>query len=824
MRRVAYSSVLFACASCAWASVFDWHALPALPQGVGGHFAGVVNGNVVVAGGTYFDGSMFEGGARQWPDSVYVLEPGAEAWDRRGHLPHSWAYGGSVSTPQGLLLLGGADDQTHFDYVLRLRLVDGGIVFEALPPLPVSCAYLSAALLGSTVYVAGGLAGPAETETLGTFWSFDLTTPDGYWQSLEPWPGPSRMLAVMAVQGGSLYLFSGLEKYTDAEGDAKQRFLADGYRYTPGKGWRVVAGPPRPVVGAPALAYGPSHVLVFGGNDGSTADQIQVLRDEHPGFPEDVLGYHVITDTWAIVGAMAASVIAAPAAPWQGGVVIAGGEDRPGHRTTAVMAGKARARAGLFTAADYTTLLLYFGVIVGIGVYFARREQSTEAFFLGGRRVPWWAVGLSIFGTSVSAITYLAIPAVAYAANWSTVLNNVGTLLIAPVVVLFYLQRFRRTAITTAYELLEERFNFLARVYGSVIFLLFQFGRIAIVLLLPAIALSTATGMNIYLCILTMGVLATLYTMLGGIEAVIWTDVLQAFVLMLGAILALVIIASRVDGGFGGIIAAGMDANKFYVADWRWTWTLDMVWIFILGNMFTMLYPMTADQTVVQRYLATESTKAAGKAVWTNALLTIPVSLLFFGLGTALWAYYRHHPQDLEPGLNNDAIMPLFIVQAFPPGLAGIVIAGVFAAAMSSLDSSLNSVATVLVHDYYRRWRPQITDRHALKAARWITVALGVIGTGMALTMAVLKTPQLFETWLRLLGLVGGGLAGMMALAMFTRRTTSAGALMGAAVSAVTVVYAAWFTELHYFLHGMIGFMVCFGVGYGSSWVLGRKG
>jgi SSS family solute:Na+ symporter len=177
----------------------------------------------------------------------------------------------------------------------------------------------------------------------------------------------------------------------------------------------------------------------------------------------------------------------------------------------------------------------YLAVLVGVGIYFAKREKSTEDFFLAGRRIPWWAAGLSIFGTQLSAITYLAMPARAYATDWSLLPLNIGILLIAPIVIYIYLPLFRSLNVTTAYEYLEKRFHVSIRVLGSLSFVAFQLGRMGIVILLPALALSAVTGANVYLCIALIGLLSTVYTALGGMEAVIWTDVLQAVVLIGGA-------------------------------------------------------------------------------------------------------------------------------------------------------------------------------------------------------------------------------------------------------------------------------------------------
>jgi SSS family transporter len=472
---------------------------------------------------------------------------------------------------------------------------------------------------------------------------------------------------------------------------------------------------------------------------------------------------------------------------------------------------------------DYAVILVYFLVLIGMGIYFSRGEKSTEAFFLGNRRIPWWAVGISIFGTSVSAITYIAIPATAYAEDWVTLLNSIGIVFLAPFVAIVYLPRLRESSHVTAYEYLEHRFNLATRIYGSVIFGIFQIGRMGIVLYLPAIALNAATGIDLTACIVTMGILATLYTVLGGIEAVIWTDVIQSVVLVAGAILALVIIVTNIDGGFGEMVSLAQEHDKFHTFNWTWDVYSAGVWVAVIGGIFASAYPAMADQTVVQRYLSTADVNEARKALYVNAALTIPIQFLFLGIGTALWAYYTTHPGELDPELQNNAILPYFVIQQFPAGLKGMLIAGLFAASMSSLDSSMNSLSSVIVNDYYRRFVPGVSDLKTLRIARGVTLFLGVFGTFSALYVATRNQEStLFITFLKLLGLVGGGLAGIFVLGTLTKRANGIGAIVGGVTSGV-VMYFVRGTEVHFFLHGMIGFLTAFVVGYGVSVVVGGR-
>ena len=800
----------------AWAEM-AWRDLPPLPVPLSGHFSGTHNGALIVAGGSNFPVSPFQGGEKQWLDRIYVLEPGADAWKDVGQLPQPRAYGGAVSTPEGLLILGGTDGQTCFDSVLRLTWEESTVTMDPAGTLPVPLAYHGAALVGKSIYLSGGQADPKATEALNRTWSWAYGSSDASWEEVEPLPGGSRILPIVVSRDDNLYVFSGASLFRKGDGTPGRVFLNDGYRYTPGKGWKTLAGPPVPLVAAPALPWGQAHILVSSGDDGKLFEQSAQLGDSHPGFPNTIWAYHTITDTWVEKGTVPQPTVTTQAVLWQDGMVIPGGEDRPGHRTTAVLSGAPVAITKSLGWLDYSALGLYFAALVSIGIYCSRREANTEVYFLGGGRIPWWALGISIFSTSLSSITYLAIPANAYATNWVGFLSNLCIVLVAPFVVWLYVPRYRRANVPTAYTYLEQRFNLAVRIYGSLVFMMFQFGRMAIVLYLPAITLSASTGLSIEVCILATGVLATFYTMLGGIEAVIWTDVVQSIVLLSGAILALYLVATHIEGGVVGAFATAVESDKFHTFNWTWDMTTTAVWVCIVGNFFAMFYPYTADQTMVQRYLSARNENDAKRAVWVNAALTIPVSVVFFGLGTALFVYFKHHPGQLDPTLKNDAILPVFVMAMFPAGMKGVLISGVFAAAMSSLDSSMNSMASVLVNDYYRRFKGEVSEVKALGIARGLTVILGGLGTGAAWYLAGTQATSLFDTYMKLLGMAGGGLAGVVALGMFTKRASGWGVLVGAAVSAMAVYYVNAHNLTHFYLHGMIGFLVSFFVGYAVS-------
>jgi len=509
--------------------------------------------------------------------------------------------------------------------------------------------------------------------------------------------------------------------------------------------------------------------------------------------------------------------VTAPTAVWRGRIIIPNGEVKPGIRTPKVLAAEPVAGEAGFRPLDYGALTVYLGALLLMGFYFARRGRSTEDFFLAGRRIPWWAAGLSIFGTQLSAITFMAIPAKTYATNWHYFMATMGIVAIAPLIIVFFLPFYRRLNVTSAYEYLERRFNVVVRLFGSAAFVLMQVGRMGVVLFLPAMALSAVTGFDVKLCILLMGVIATLYTVLGGIEAVIWTDVLQVFVLGGGAVAALAVALVH-SGGAGEALAVAQANDKLDVFLLSWDYRVPALWVIVVGYL-GLLTPYAADQAVVQRYLTTRDETRAAKAIWTNALLAIPATLIFFSLGTALYVFYKNSPGLLGPTHGTDAILPWFVALQLPAGVSGLVIAGLFAASMSSLDSSMNSAATVLTTDFLKRFRPGVSDRAWLHAARGLTLGLGVIGTGTALLMASSDVKSLWDQWIAIVGLFGGSLAGLFVLGVFTRRANGVGAVAGALASAGVLYLVTHFTQAHYFLFGPIGIVTCVGVGYAASLV-----
>jgi SSS family solute:Na+ symporter len=473
--------------------------------------------------------------------------------------------------------------------------------------------------------------------------------------------------------------------------------------------------------------------------------------------------------------------------------------------------------------ADYVALAVFFALNLGIGWWCARKRRSGGDFFLGNNRIVWWAAGISFFATGASSISFMALPAKTFQTDWLVFGSGPAQSLAGVLVGLVFVSLLRRLRLVTIFDYLERRFSRPVRLLGAGLAILMKIcGRMSVVMLLPAIALATVTGLNVYLSILLMGVVTTIYAMEGGFEAVVWTDVLQVTVTFGGVFTAIAFMARGVDGGLLGIITQGEAAGKFNMVSWSLDFSQPTMWVFIgmfLGSVFTQV----ADQPLMQRALATTDENAAKRTVILGTLMGIPSTIIFFFVGTALWVFYQAHPDRLAGALPNDAIFPYFIANEMPPGIVGLVVAALFAAAMGALSSALNSSAAMIATDFLESPTRPRTDAQRAQIARWTTVIAGVLATAMAAFIASLNVASLWDQYLKLLALIGGGFPGVFGLGLLTRRANTAGVLCGAVASIGVTWWVQNYTSLSVFLHAFIAIASCMIIGYGMSLVLGRR-
>ncbi|AZT96096.1 sodium:solute symporter [Brevibacterium aurantiacum] len=475
---------------------------------------------------------------------------------------------------------------------------------------------------------------------------------------------------------------------------------------------------------------------------------------------------------------------------------------------------------------NWAVIIIYLLATLGIAVWFTRKASAgTDSFFKANGRIPAWAAGFSIYATTLSAITYMSTPEQAFLTDWSYAAGNIAIFAIVPLLVLFYIPFFRKLDVTTAYEYLEERFGPTIRVLGSLLFVLFHIGRVAIVVYLPTLAISSVTNISPVLVAAAVGVLSVVYTFLGGIEGVIWSDVVQGIILLVGAAVILVFGIAALDGGLATVAADAAADDKFISADnWKFGGAAAAIPIVFLGSVFNSLHQYTASQDVVQRYQTTDSPKSTIRSLIVNgflALLTIP---LFYGIGTVLYSYYQH-AEALPEGFNTSALVPHFAVTALPAGISGLLIAAIFAAAQSTISSSLNSISACVTVDIRDRFFPPKNGlaRTGVGFSRLVIVIVGALSVGVALYLSATDQAQTWDLFLSITGLFGVPLAGVFALGIFTKRANSAGVLSGLVLGAAVAWYVQDVAGLTPFAVSAVAFVGAVVFGYIISLFTGSK-
>lgn len=433
-----------------------------------------------------------------------------------------------------------------------------------------------------------------------------------------------------------------------------------------------------------------------------------------------------------------------------------------------------------FRPLDLIVIVIYLIMMAVVGIWFSRRNQSTEQYFLGDRDFPGWAIGLSMLGTSISSVTFLAFPAAAYALDWRQLVSNLTLPLVAVLAILVFIPFFRRGNTTSAFEYLGDRFGTIPRLYGTLSFILLQLIRLGKVLFLVSIPVSLLTGWEIELVILCVGIFISFYTIAGGIEAVIWTDVVQSIVLWLGGALCFAIIIFQLPGGFGQIFEVGSTQGKFDMGSFDFNFTERTFWTVTLLGMINWLTIYSSDQNVIQRFIAARSLREARKATALYSILAVVTWTFFFLIGTCVFVFYQVHPDPIVNNLKADEVFPWFILTQVPVGLAGLVISGVMAAAMSSLDSSINSIATVVTVDLLKPWlAPDRSDRFYLRMARVIAVAASALMIVGAIYFSSIEKESMNDLSWIIASVFGGCLLGLFMLGFFTRRIDNTAVIIG---------------------------------------------
>ena len=828
------------------------------PAAVARPFGGFLpDGSFLVAGG-----SNFENGKK-----VYCVDINVRAqdgtWKKIGDLPQGIAEGVTCETPKGIFCGGGTDGKKKFSDAFLLTVENGASCIKSFPSsLPEPVAMGAAASDDTFIYVVAAknvyrFRYPVLFETSDASYMEQ-------WQLVGEIPGPAREQMVAVIQNGDqkekmLVIYGGYDVAT-------KRPLHDGYALVlsqvgttgtagtagtteAGGLWKKLAALPEntTTIGAAFLPSGHQHILLIGGfgekgwidralNGSTESDPVKL------GWQRKILAYNCVTDAWCEYGELAAgdkprcgaaAGLRPGKTPEQYTLVIAGGEIAPRLRTNAVTVASFR-KTGKFGAMAWAVVGVYALLMVAMAIYFIRKKKDENDYFRGGYRIPWYVAGMSIFATMLSSITFIAIPTQAYLQDWRYFVMAFFIIGMAPVAIYYYLPFFCRLGITSAYEYLEKRFNLGVRLFGSAAFVVFMVCRVAVVTLLPAIALNAVTGISIDACILICGVLTMIYCSLGGLEAVIWSDFVQGIVLMGGAVsvLVLLILKTGPDGAhLTTFWQVADDYGKNNLWDFRFLLTQPVFWVVAVQGLISNLSSYTSDQCVIQRYIATPDENATKRSLWFNGCMSVFAQIVFYGIGMALFAFYHTHPEAMDVTMpKGDSVLPIFMATEMPAWLAGLVIAAVFAATISTLSANLSSASTAVVTDFIKRFRPDIPGKAQIRCGQVCTYVVGIIGILAALTLARMESSALFDNFNKYIAMLTAGLTGLFFMGVFMPRIKGLAAVLGLAANyfvcfSCEILHCDVFgLKFHPFLLGGIGLVVCVAVAYVASFLLREKG
>ena len=482
---------------------------------------------------------------------------------------------------------------------------------------------------------------------------------------------------------------------------------------------------------------------------------------------------------------------------------------------------------------DIAVIVAYFvGItLFGCSFYFRRGSNDAREFVEGGGRIPGWALALSVFATYVSSISFLALPAKAYLTNFNAFVLSLSIPVSAGIAAWLFVPYYRKVTSASAYSDLERRFGPWARLYASGCFLVMQSVRSGMILFLLALLLRTMFGLSFLTCILVTGVTTVVYSMLGGLNAVVWTDAIQSVILIVGTVVVVAILCCTLPQGVGTGLLQAWDAGKFSLGSLSLKdWGCETFWVTFVYGIFLNLQNFGIDQSYTQRYRAARSTKEAVRSMFSGAMLYVPVSFGFMLVGSLLWIWSVQHPGTVpaDVAARSDAVFPWFIVHRLPTGVSGLLVAAIVAAAMSTISGTLNSGATVLLEDYRKRFaKTAPSERSNVRFLRLSTLGLGLFA--MCVALAVVNVQSVLTTWWGVQSVLSGGMLGLFLLGFFVSGSSSASAAVATVLGILTVLWITFAPKvfaipavLHVNMSIVLGTVVLFVSGLGLS-LLARR-
>lgn len=440
---------------------------------------------------------------------------------------------------------------------------------------------------------------------------------------------------------------------------------------------------------------------------------------------------------------------------------------------------------------DATIVVISVLIAVFAGVIFSRKQKSTKAYFAANGNIPAWAVGMSMFATIISSVTFLAYPGAAYGGNWILLVQGLMVPIVLVGLIGFIVPLYRKVIKLSTYEYFERRFGAFARIYSSLAFVLENFSKMGAVLYLMGLAMATFTGgVDIRMIIWVIGIVIIILTFLGGMEAIIWMDVVQGFLLIAGGIITIVMLFWLTDGGPATIFSVAAEYDKIDFDPYTWDLVNTTFLVMVLNGVFYALQKYGTDQSIVQRYLTARDDKSAKKASYLGVLMSVPAWALFMFVGTCLFVYYHINPGILPDGLKDDEVFPFFIATKMPIGITGLIVAALAAGAISSIDSSINCISAVVVEDYYGRFHPKASDKTKLLLGRISVLVVGFGSIFVALLYVSWGGQGVLGSLFGLYAIISAGIVGIFLLGLFSRRANWQGLYIGIACAILFTAYA----------------------------------
>ncbi|MGX4599341.1 sodium:solute symporter [Faecalimicrobium sp. JNUCC 81] len=445
-----------------------------------------------------------------------------------------------------------------------------------------------------------------------------------------------------------------------------------------------------------------------------------------------------------------------------------------------------------FTMIDFGILVVYLLAVLFAGLLFSKKDMKGKEFFKGDGTIPWWVTSVSIFATLLSPISFLSLAGNSYGGTWILWFAQLGIFIAVPLTIKFFLPLYSRLDLDTAYQYLEIRYDSKGlRVIGALMFIIYQIGRMSIIMYLPSVVLADLTGISVNALIIVMGVIAIIYSYTGGLKSVLWTDFIQGMVLIVGVTCTLFFLISKIDGGFGSVMSSLSEGGKF-LAEGETLFDPNIlkssVFIILVGAGLNTLSSYVSSQDIVQRFTTTTDLKELKKMTYGNGILSIVLATVFYLIGTCLFVFYGQNP-ELAQTAQQDQIFASYIAYQLPVGVTGILLAAIYAASQSTLSTGLNSVATSWTLDIQTMISKDMSFEKQTQIAKYISLGVGIVAIGVAIVLANGEIKSAYEWFNSFMGLVLGVLAGIFILGAFCKKATRFGAYVGFTVSAILVVY-----------------------------------